>query len=239
MLARAFVLLVCVFSGQASAADSIRFGLPVKDDSKLFAAFQDIYKEAFQALGLKLEMIPCAPHYCGALVRDGKLDGEAARHREYSVHYPQLDRVEFVVLKLSTVGVTKQTTTILTSASDLIKYNYKISYQIGYRGYEKKLKKIFGKERLTSVTHWNEGLEKVKQESVGVYVGIKQILLADKDQEELGNYKIHTLGDMAIDVYPFLGPSLVQYKNRLLDSLNNMKREKRIEAIFKKHRIPL
>ncbi len=219
--------------------EPIRFGAPVKDESKMFSALHDIYSEAFSNMGHNFKLIPCVPYSCGNLVKNGNLDGEVARHSHYSELYPQLDRIDFILFKLTSVAITKNGTTKVKSLDDFKQMKYKIGYQIGYRGYEQKLNSMLERKNLISVNHWREGIQKVKQGEIDVYLGVKQIILADTKQADFTGLTIHEIKDYTIDIYPYISEKLMGRKEELHLTLIKMRKARRIEAIFTKHGIPL
>jgi len=233
-------LISGLVSVELHASEIIKLGLPVKQDNNLFKALRDIHTEAFSRFGKQVEIVPCVPYYCGVLVRNGELDGEAARHGDYSALYPQLSRVDFILFQLSSIAITRPGSDNFASMGEVYKRHNRIAYQIGYRGYEERLKRLVSQQQhLVSVNHWSEGIDKVRNGEADAYLGMKQVILKDTSTNNLDGLSMHALNDFKINVYPFLGKKILAYKKPLLAALTEMQRSRKISSIFSQYQIPL
>jgi len=232
-------LLLLLSIENTFAKEIIKFGIATNDDSNLYKGIDKIYSEAFSALGLAYKSIPCTPYHCSVLASETKIDGEAARHDKYSELYPKINRVDFILFKLTTIALTKKDIPAIHSLKDLKNNNYKIAYQIGYRSYEKTLSQLIKKENLTSVNHWREGLEKIKEDEIDVYIGIKQLIIPDITADESRSLNIHHINNYIINIHPYINDNLKTIEEPLRKQLLKMRNENRIKTILTEYGLPL
>jgi len=234
-----FVLSTIIATPSTTFAETFKLGIPVSSSNNIVAALGEIYTEAFERFGQTAEIVSCSPSYCASFVRDGRLDGEGARHAKYGELYPHVERIEFVLFKLTSVAITKREVSNISNLNEFKLRNYKVAYQIGYRGYEKRLSRLLNRDKFVSVAHWKEGILKVKNDQVDTFLAVKQILLSENSMSDFPQIKIHDLQDFVIDIHPFVSGKLLPYKAELLSSLNKMREKRRVTQIFRKHAVPI
>ncbi len=219
----------------------IIFGSPIKEDSHIYSALKQIYVEAFGEMGIPFDTLPCVPKNCANLVSKGILQGETARHKEYSTHYRHMTRLDVVVFELTTVAVTRDSLVFIDSMKSLAESGLRIGYQSGYRGYEEKLKALVGRENLFPVVHWQDGVARVSNGELDVYLAVEQIVYPDFNamKPDIGPVKVHDIKDYVIPIYPFVGEKMAPYNDALVAELLKMKKSGRLKAIFSEHGIPL
>lgn len=144
-----------------------------------------IYTDAFQQLGIALEIRAFPAARAAAEAAAGKVDGELARSYEYQATQNAMTRVSEPTIFASTAAyVCRQDIVLAPGWKGLRGTNYRVEYRAGYSVVAGKLAAVVPPERLSSVPAVDTGLRKLIRGRTDVYVDIADIVDSALVQDE-------------------------------------------------------
>lgn len=239
MMKKLILCSVLVFFFQnVYSSEVIKLGVPLKENSSLYYALSDIYSEAFADFGLTFEPVSCTPIRCATLVSRGYIQGEVGRFSDYSSFYKNMVRVDFVLLKLNKVAITRDSIKVLRSLSEIKGRDYTVGFQLGYRSPTRGLSKVIDQSKLVPEIHWSSAIKHLHDKEIDVFVTAEQMVVPDLTDSDKKGLIIHALDDGIVEIFPFLGKGSEKYSVLLKNSLIKMKSKGRITEILRKYNIP-
>ena len=134
---------------------------------------QLIYTDAFQQLGVTLEIHAYPAARATAEAAAGNVDGELARSYEYAIEQPDLIRVAEPALIADTVAYVRRPAVRLGRGWESLRDTpYRIEYRFGYVVMAKKLAAVVPAQRLTSTRDAETGLRKLLLGRSDIYVDV-------------------------------------------------------------------
>lgn len=230
-------LIICL-SGYAQSKELVKFGIPLQPSAPLYSATDEIYKEAFLRINVDYQSISCIPSSCASLVRDRVISGEAGRQAGYSNIYPQLKRLDVILLNLTVVAITNKEKDPIYTLQDIAKKNYKVSFQSGFRYYQARLEEVIGIEKSDAVVHWISGIKNILKGTTDVYIGIEQLIIPEIDDDLKRQVQISRLEGSNHGMYPFVAIDF-PHQQALTKTLLDMKQDRTIERILRENGVSI
>lgn len=221
------------------SAETIKFGLPVEKSSLAYLVLNDIYQEAFLRVGVNYESIPCVPKSCGSLVRLGVIQGEAVRQEQYVGTYSNIEILNFKLIRLNSVIITRADQEAVSSLNNLADRNYTVGYQAGYFLHEAMLGALLSAKYIKPEVVLANGIEHVLDGSIDAFLAIEPLALTQLSVSDRNQLVISRLKH---EVDYFLYPVIIKnfkYKQQLLNSLQQLRNKGVIDHIYQKHDFPL
>lgn len=227
-----FTAICVVFSPVASSNDIAKFYLAAKQDSKLYSAVHDVYREVFAQLGFDFQSSPCVPKTCSKMKMDKAIVGEGARQRGYAQLQNRLDRIDIDIFTIKTIAFTRISGQPNLLLKDLVNRTYKVAYQEGFDGYREMLTSLLGDNAVIESVHWEYGLRKLLKGDIEMYIGAEQIIIPELSAKDVENYSIQSIEEADFKEYPYIGKDFSEYSKLIKETLADMKKRGRINSIF-------
>lgn len=133
-----------------------------------------IYKDAFQQLGIELEIRTFPAARAGAEAAAGNVDGELARSFEYQATQPNLVRVPEATFLASTIAYARRPDIQLAPGWEGLRNTpYRVEYRLGYPAIASKLAEVLPPSQLAEVRNAETGLRKLVLGRSDLYVDIE------------------------------------------------------------------
>lgn len=221
------------------SAEIIKFGLPVEKNSSAYLVLNEIYQQAFAKLGVTYESISCVPKSCGSLVRLGVIQGEAVRQERYIDTYSNIEILNFKLIGLNSVIITRLDQGAVVKIKSLADRNYVVGYQAGYFLHESMLEEFLSPNYIKPEVMLTSGIEHLLDGSIDAFLAIEPLALTQLSASDSKQLVISRLDNGADH---FLYPVIIKdfkYKQQLLNSLQQLRKEGVIDDIYQKYHFPL
>ncbi|KQW96591.1 hypothetical protein ASC94_07035 [Massilia sp. Root418] len=150
-----------------------------------------ICEDAFQQLGLDVE-VRIFPPLRGSMEADaGRIDGEVGRARAYADTHPNLVRVDEALLSFRVAAFTRLPGLKIANWDSLKGTPYRVEYRSGYVTFKASLEQVLPLQQISSVVDSQTGLQNVALGQTDIFV----------DLEEFGQRQLAKLHKRYRDVY--------------------------------------
>lgn len=188
-----WVLCITLLLGEgASAGDTMVLAHPFpKEASFAPGVLSLICADAFQQLGMQVEVRMFPPLRGTIEANTGKIDGEVGRAYTYAHSHPNLVRVEEPLLSFRVAAFTRVPGLKITGWDSLKGTAYRVEYRSGYITFKARLEQVLPVEQISSVVDSRIGLQNVALGQTDIFV----------DLEEFGQRQLARLHKRYRDVY--------------------------------------
>lgn len=181
-----------LFGGGSSAAETMVLAHPYpKETTFAPGVLSLICADAFQQLGLAVEVRMFPPLRGTLEANAGKIDGEVGRAYAYADSHPNLVRVEEPLLSFRVAAFTRIPGLKITSWDSLKGSAYRVEYRSGYVTLKARLEQVLPPQQISSVVDSQTGLQHVALGQTDIFV----------DLEEFGQRQLARLHKRYRDVY--------------------------------------
>lgn len=133
-----------------------------------------IYNDAFQQLGVELEIRTFPAARASAEAAAGNVDGELARSFEYQAMQPNLVRVPEATFLASTIAYARRPDVRLAPGWEALRNTpYRVEYRLGYPAMASKLAAVLPPSQLAEVRDAETGLRKLVLGRSDLYVDVE------------------------------------------------------------------
>lgn len=147
-----------------------------------------IYTDAFQQLGVELEIRTFPAARAGAEAAAGNVDGELARSFEYQAMQPNLVRVPEPTFFASTIAYARRPDIHLPPGWEGLRNTaYRVEYRLGYPAVASKLAAVLPPSRLAEVRNAETGLRKLVLGRSDLYVDVEDSIAPMLERAEFRN----------------------------------------------------
>jgi polar amino acid transport system substrate-binding protein len=176
----------------ARARDSVVLAHPFPKEATYAARVLSlICSDAFQQLGLDVE-VRMLPPLRGSIEADaGRIDGEVGRAIGYGDSHPNLVRVEESLLAFRVAAFTRIPGLKLNGWDSLKGSSHRVEYRSGYITFKARLEQILPPQQISSVVDSQTGMQNVALGRTDIFV----------DLEEFGQLQLARLPQRYSDVY--------------------------------------
>ena len=239
-----YLIIVCIYWGtielpQVNAQSGLTGGNIVMasirskssiDGKALILIFTEAFKRVDKVLVYKFY-----PSKRASLVADsGVVDGEICRVFSYNEKHPGLIRVEEPILSIRISAFATDKDIKLKGWESLRNTDYKIEYMRGGKLIEEKLAKFVDNEKLSTVTHWSQGIKKLDIGRTNIFISLERTIQNALKTKEFINSGIHKVGVMEEQtIHAFLNVKHKALATKLSKVLKEMKKEGLIKKYLK------
>ena len=223
------VALVTTFAPQQTtlAADTITMAFQQEPfEHPIWRWAELIYTEAFHRIGLEFHYKVYPSARASMMADSGRVDGEPARIIGYDKIFPNLVRVEEVIVEQKIVAHVIDPDITLDGWESLRGTGYRVDYLRGSQIQEQNLPKVVNAERLSAISQAVQGFKKLIVGRIEVFVSDNmtvQPLLASPEFKDSGIREAGILQD--ISTYPYLHKRHAALAPKLAEVLKQMKEE--------------
>lgn len=191
-----------------------------------------IYGEAFKRLGMPVQIASFPLARGTAMANQGSVDGQAGRIRAYGDTHPDMLRVEEPVMDFTFSLYTANPALRLQRVEDLVGTSLQLEYRRGILFCQNTMAKLVAPDRLSDITHTEQGLKKLVAGRTDIYcdieVYVRESLNAPEFKDVTGLRKVLDLA--SVQTYPYVNKKHAGLAPRLAAILKQMRAEGLLSA---------
>lgn len=186
-----------------------------------------IYGEAFRRLGIPVQIASFPLARGTALANQGSVDGQAGRIRAYGDTHPDMVRVEEPVMDFTFSLYTANPALRVRRAEDLADTALQVEYRRGILFCQNTMTKFVAADRLSDITHTEQGLKKLVAGRTDIYCDIEVYVRESLNTPEFKDVTgLRKLLDLAsVQTYPYVNRKHASLAPRLAAVLKQMRAE--------------
>ncbi|WP_319521289.1 transporter substrate-binding domain-containing protein [uncultured Desulfosarcina sp.] len=186
-----------------------------------------IYTEAFRRLDVDLVIQAFPLERANRMVSRKQVDGDLGRSFAFHDSYPHLIQVEEVPFSMNLSAFALNPDIRIDGWESLKSTKYRVEYLLGSKLLPGKLAPIVDPERLSTVTHWVQGLKKLMAGRTDIFIEAEGVVLYYLANDPyFKDAEIHVAGVLLESpVYAYLQPEHAELALRLSGVLKEMKEE--------------
>lgn len=191
-----------------------------------------IYAEAFRRLDMELVLKAYPIERANQMVETQQVDGDIGRSFAFHKAYPHLIRVDEFPFSMKLSAFAMDPAITVNGLESLRGTTYHVDYLRGSKLLPLLLETVVAPEKLSTVTHWVQGLKKLIAGRTDVFLEAEEIVLyyISKD-EQFQNAGVHIAGViLESPAHAYLQPKHTEIAPKLSAVLRKMRNEGLIEA---------
>jgi polar amino acid transport system substrate-binding protein len=190
-----------------------------------------IYTEAFRRLNVDLVIKVYPLERANLMVSRKQVDGDIGRSFAFYESYPHLIQVQAFPFSMKLSAFAVDPGIRIDGWESLRKTPYRVEYLRGSKLLPKKLAPLVAPEKLSSVTHWVQGLKKLMAGRTDIFLEAEGIVLYYLENDAyFKDVPIHIAGVLLESpVHAYLQPEHAELASQLSSMLEKMKAEGVIE----------
>jgi hypothetical protein len=220
--------------GQTASAPPVPFVISAdaEPNSYVHRWVSLIYGEAFRCLGIPVQISSFPLARGTALANQGSVDGQAGRIRAYGDTHPDMVRVEEPVMDFTFSLYTANPALHLQRAEDLAGASLQVEYRRGILFCQNTMTKFVAADRLSDITHTEQGLKKLVAGRTDIYcdieVYVRESLNTPEFKDSTGLRKLFDLA--SVQTYPYVNRKHAALAPKLAAVLKQMRAEGLLKA---------
>jgi len=192
-----------------------------------------IYTEAFRRLNVDLEIKVFPLERANRMVSRNLVDGDIGRSFTFYESYPHLIQVEEFPFSMKLSAFAVNPAIRIDGWESLRKTPYRVEYLLGSKLLPKKLAPLVDPEKLSSVTHWVQGLKKLMAGRTDIFLEAEGIVLYYLENDAYFKDAPIRIAGVLLEspVHAYLQPEHAKLALHLSGVLRQMKAEGAIEKL--------
>lgn len=230
-----FTLFLETYSEEIKA---MTFGIAREIDDPVSRWYIDIYKEAFSRLGLEFQYTSLPVRRLVLYCDTGQIDGDMGRVPTYSEKHPNLIMVEEPIRYIVFSAFSLNKDYVFNNWKDFEGKNIRVEYRLGIKEARDQLNKYVAGENLSIAKDGEEGMKKLLNNRIDVFVDIEDDFNKYLDNLQANNKKVYKVGDVKkISTHLYLYKRHKELAPKLSQVLKAMKEEGRFKYYADKNKI--
>ena len=194
-----------LFGLEAAASETLVLAHPFPREASFAAGVLSlICTDAFQQLGMTVEVRMFPPMRGAIEASAGNIDGEVGRAYAYADSHPNLVRVEESLLSFRVAAFTRIPGLKITGWDSLKGTAYRVEYRSGYVTFKARLEQVLPLQQISSVVDSQIGLQNVVLGQTDIFVDLEEFgqrHLARLHKRYVGVYNAGLVQDTPVYIY--------------------------------------
>ncbi len=226
-----FVFSLSFFSNINSEENEpvFKMGSVVENNSPTLELVTSIFDLAFQRAGAKFEFVGCTPVNCTKYLKNGLIDSEMSRIKEYKELYPELIRVEEPLAGIPIGAYSFGDLNPVNSRQDVKDFKGNVYYQSGvvYSQYH------FKDNKLQPYNNLVHGISLLKADSNSILISPKIGIMVMRNQHPNVTHGLKELGVIEmLETYSYFSPKHKEFVPKFEKALKSLKEDGTLENLM-------